>query len=607
MIRKMMAWMAACAACVLVAGSSGGVVTPSGPRADPSPAAQSARPNIIILLADDWGFTDVGAFGGEIATPNIDALAAQGVRFSNFHVAGSCAPTRAMLQTGVSNHRAGLGNMPETIPPAHEGKWGYDAQLTLRTVTIADQLRAAGYRTYLTGKWHLGKTPDRLPTARGYDHAFALAASGADNFEEKPNLLLYDHADWTEDGRPAHLPRDYYSSTFIVDTMIRYIDADRSSGRPFLASLNFLANHIPVQAPDADIARYRQRYQAGWTALRDERRRGAIAKGVMPADMRMITMPSTTDWNAQTPEQRRQRAGAMAAYGGMATAMDREVGRLVAHLKATGAYDNTIFVFLSDNGGEALDPMGAPFTRFMSNYYYDQSIPQQGRKGSLTAIGTSFASAVSAPLRGYKFTASEGGIRVPLIIAWPGNPAVRRGAVSSAFTYATDITPTLLALAGVEGQRGRFRGRTVEPMTGYDLTALLTGAAATVHPADSPLGYELSGNAVLFRGDYKLVKNLAPYGDGAWHLYNIARDPGEAFDLATSDPDRFRSMQDDYAAFAARDRVLPMPPGYTAPQQVQDNAMRELLIPRLLRLWPLAAGLIAVIAGLIFWRRRRRA
>ncbi|PZN93081.1 MAG: arylsulfatase, partial [Alphaproteobacteria bacterium] len=546
--------------------------------------------------------------GGEIATPNIDALAANGTRFANFHVAGSCAPTRAMLQTGIGSHRAGLGNMPETIPPEHRGKPGYDAELNTRVVTIADQLRAAGYRTYLTGKWHLGNRARNLPTGLGYDHAFALGQSGADNFEEKPNLLLYDKAAWTEDGKPAHLPKDYYSSRFIVDRMIRYIDAGKASGKPFLASINFLANHIPVQAPDSDIAAYKDRYAAGWTSLRAERRAGAIAKGVMPPGTAMVAMDTTQDWQGLKPAERAARARAMAAYGGMATAMDREIGRLVAHLKATGAYDNTVFVFLSDNGGEATDPMAKPFNAAMARLYYNQNADQQGRPGSLTALGASFASAVSSPLRGYKFTASEGGLRVPLIISWPGNPALRRDAVTNGFAHVTDVAPTLLVLAGVAPQAGRFAGRTVEPMRGRDLTPLLTGGAARVHPADAALGYELSGNAVLFRGDLKLVRNLAPYGDGGWHLYDIVRDPGETRDLAAALPDEFRSMQVAYAAFAARDKVLPMPAGYRAPRQIEANALDELLVPRLLRLAPWVVGVLGLfVGGAIAWRRRARA
>jgi arylsulfatase/uncharacterized sulfatase len=569
-------------------------------------AAQSKRPNIVILLADDWGFSDVGAFGGEIATPNIDALAAKGVRFSNFHVAGSCSPTRAMLQTGVINHRAGLGNMPETIPPEHLGKPGYETHLNNRVVTIAEQLRAVGYRTYLSGKWHLGHTPNTLPTARGYDHALALAQSGADNFKDKPNLLIYDKTEWTEDGKPAKLPKRFYSSTLIVDKMIGYIDRGKASGKPFLASVNFIANHIPVQARDADIAAYAGRYNVGWTVLRNERRAAAIAKGVMPAGVPTVTMNTSGDWSKLSAQQQRQRAGAMAAYAGMGAAMDREIGRLIAHLKAIGAYDNTIFVFLSDNGAEATDPMNmGAFTRWNANQEYDQSIAQQGRPGSLTAQGAGFASASVSPLRGYKFTASEGGLRVPMIMAWPGNPAVKGGSVAAGFAHVTDMPLTLLMLAGVAPQQGSFSGRRVEPMIGADLTPMLTGAASSVHSPDKPLGYELSGNAVLFKGDYKLVKNLPPYGDGRWRLYNITTDPGEAHNLSGSEPERFVAMQKDYAAFAKANKVLPMPEGYTAPDQIFENALRNLLIPRLLRLWPMGVLLLMTAAAVIWWRRRR--
>ncbi len=564
-------------------------------------------PNIVILLADDWGFTDVGAFGGEIATPHLDALAATGVRFANFHVAGSCSPTRAMLQTGVTNHRAGLGNMPETVPQEHLGKPGYETHLNNRVVTIAELLRAQGYRTYLTGKWHLGHTPDTLPTARGYDRALALSQSGADNFENKPNLLLYDYADWTEDGKPARLPARFYSSTLIVDRMISYIDSGRASGKPFLASINFLANHIPIQASDADIAAYRGRYDAGWTALRLARRDGAVAKGVMPAGVRMVAMRTTQDWASLSDKERAQRAGAMAAYAAMATAMDREVGKLIAHLKAIGEYENTVFVFLSDNGGEATDPMEMNLmSHINARLLYDQSIDAQGRPGSLTAIGAGFASAASSPLRGYKFTASEGGLRVPLIMAWPGNRAVAQGAVAKGFAHVTDLAPTLLSLVGAPPQQGQFAGRAVAPITGRDLSPMLRDPAAIAHDPNRPIGYELSGNAVLFKGDYKLVKNLPPFGDGRWHLYNIMTDPGETTDLAASDPARFAAMQADYQAYAKANGVLPMPEGYSAPKQIFENALRALFLPRLLAGLPYLAGLGAAIGALVWWRRKRR-
>lgn len=571
-----------------------------------APAAEKKRPNIVILLADDWGFSDVGSFGSEIRTPNIDALAAAGVRFSNFHVAGTCSPTRAMLQTGVSNHRAGLGNMPETIPPEHVGKPGYDTVLNDRVVTMASLFRDSGYRTYLTGKWHLGRTPDKLPTARGYDHAFSLADAGADNFEQRPIEGLYDTADWTEDGRPATLPRDFYSSRFVVDKMIDYIDRGRPGGKPFFASINFLANHIPVQAPDAYIARYRTAYQGGWTALRTARRDRAAALGIIPAGTPMVTMGSTRDWNALPPAERAAQARAMAAYGGMAEAADAQVGRLVAHLKATGDYANTVFVFLSDNGAEPFDPMATFLSRMNSRIHYDLAPDSQGRAGSFTSIGPGWASAAVAPLRGYKFSATEGGLRVPLIMAWPGNPAMKAGTIAGSFAYVTDIAPTLLALAQVPGHGATYRGKPVEPMTGANLWPVLTGAATGVHPATQAIGYELSGNAAVFRGDYKLVKNLPPTGTGEWHLYDIASDPGETHDLAGAMPSLFAALQRDYAAFASRDQVLPMPAGYTAEAQINRSGFNKSARPKLLKALAVLLALGALVTGAVWWRRRRR-
>ncbi|MBB6427287.1 arylsulfatase [Sphingopyxis sp. JAI128] len=571
--------------------------------AEPAPK----HPNIVILLADDWGFSDVGSFGSEMATPNIDALAQAGTRFSNFHVAGSCSPTRAMLQTGVMNHRNGLGNMPETIPDEHRGKPGYDTVMNFRVVTIAQLLKAAGYRTYLNGKWHLGSDARRLPHARGYDRAFSLADAGADNFEQRPIEGLYDKANWTENGKPATLPKEYYSSHFVVQRMIDYIEADRNSGKPFLASINFLANHIPVQAPDSDIARYAAMYRDGWTALREARAKRAAALGIMPAGVPTVTMATTPDWRKLDTDERAAAVRVMQAYGGMATAMDREVGRLVAHLKATGDYENTIFVFLSDNGAEPTNPFGSLRNRLFLGMEYDLATANIGRRGSFSAIGPGWASAAASPLSGYKFTASEGGLRVPLIVAWPGNAKIRAGAINDGLAHVTDILPTLIELSGVPGHRGAWHGKAVEPVTGRSLVPMLEGATGSVH-GDAPLGYELSGNAALFRGDYKLVRNLAPAGDGRWRLYNLKLDPGETRDLAAAEPDRFAAMRADYRAYAKANGVLDMPPGYTADEQINRYAFEQQGRRRLIRLGLWTGGIVLALSVLVWgWRRRRRA
>lgn len=562
------------------------------PAAAQQPAAPAQRPNIVLVIADDWGFSDPGSFGSEIATPTIDALARRGTRFANFHVAGSCSPTRAMLLTGVNSHRAGLGNMPETIPPDHVGQPGYNAVLAPGVTTLAQRLKRAGYATLYAGKWHLGHAPSDLPTARGWDHALALSQSGADNWENKPNRLLYERAEWTRDGRTAVLPRQFYSSRLLVDEAIAQVKG--AGARPFFLTIGFLANHIPVQAPDADIAAYRGRYDGGWTALRAARAAGVVRAGLLPATRR-VAMPSTRNWQGLTGDERARWAGAMEAYGAMATAMDRELGRLVAHLQASGQADNTVFVFVSDNGAEATNPEATWFTTLNARLQYDLAADHQGRPGSFTYIGASWASAAVSPLKGYKFSASEGGVRVPFIISLP--PAMRqaRGAVAAAPAHAVDLAPTLLDAAGVADRTG---------LEGRSLLPALADPTASIHGDQQAIGYELSGNAVLYQGRFKLVKNLPPYGDGGWHLYDIVNDPAETRDLAQQEPVRFAAMQDEWGNWAAREHVLPMPPGYNAPDQIQANATRNLLPGRLA---PMLASLLFLMLGRWTGRRWRRA
>ncbi len=569
-------------------------------------AADKTRPNIVLLLADDWGFSDVGAFGGEIATPNIDELARRGIRFSNFHASASCSPSRAMLLTGVDNHRNGIGNMRETVPRAHVGKPGYETVLNTKVVTVASLLRDGGYRTYVAGKWHVGKEPYNLPPARGFDRSIIQADSGSDNWETgKRYLDLTDKVNWFEDGKEAVMPADYYSSKFFVDKTIEYIDSGAGQNKPFFAYVAFQANHIPVQAPKEFIAKYKGRYDKGWAVLRQERRDRAIALGLIPKDTPMSAMHTTLDWNALNEHDKQYQARRMEVYAAMADAMDHHVGRLVDHLKKTGEYDNTVFVFLSDNGPEASDPHVLLSGRLWLRWQYNEGLDQLGEKGAYSIIGPSWASAAASPLSTYKFYSGEGGIRVPLIIA--GAAGMQGNQVFKGLTHINDIAPTLLDLAQLPRPAGSYRGQLVEPMTGASLMPVMKGQAQRVHAQDKAIGYELSGNEAVFKGDYKLIKNIAPVGDGLWHLYDISNDPGETKDLQGQLPDLFAAMKADYAAYARANGVLPMPEGYDPINQVQTNALINVYVPRFKRTGlPILAGLCLLLAAFVILRRRHK-
>lgn len=568
-------------------------------------AADRSRPNIVVLLADDWGFSDVGAFGGEIDTPHLDSLARNGARFSNFHVTASCSPTRSMLLTGVDNHRNGVGNMRETIPQAHMGKPGYLSVLDTNVVTVATLLRDAGYRTYVAGKWHVGKEPHNLPPQRGFDRSLVQGDSGSDNWETAKRYLdLTDKVYWYEDGREAVMPAEFYSSQYYVDRVIDYLRTDTRRSQPFFAYVAFQANHIPVQAPREFIDRFKGRYDQGWHALRKARRDRAAALGIIPADAPMVEMKTTTDWNALTDAEKKYQARRMEVYAGMAHAMDHHVGRLIEHLKQTGEFDNTVFVFLSDNGAEASDPYAVTVGRWWLDWNYHRDIERLGSKGSYSIIGPSWASAAASPLSTYKFYSGEGGIRVPFIIS--GVPAMQRDRIHSSFSHINDVAPTLLDLAQVARPNGTYQGRPVEPMTGRSLMPVLRGESDRVHPVDEPVGYELSGNQALFKGDLKLIRNIPPVGDGQWHLYDIRRDPGETRDLRDQMPDVFKALQADYERWARAHGVLEMPQGYDPIQQVLINSLIHVYWPRVRNgAWPFLVLALA-LGTVLFLRMRRR-
>ncbi len=534
------------------------------------------HPNVVLILADDLGFTDIAPFGSEIDTPNIARLADSGLSFTNYHTAANCAPARAMLLTGVDSHRNGVPNIPESIPPEQLAYDHYQGVLSQNVVTLASLLRDSGYHTYMTGKWHLGHTPDLLPSARGFERTIAMADTGADNWEQRTYLPIYDEAHWYADGEKHTLPDDFYSSEYFIDKTIEFISANESDDKPFFAYIPFQAVHMPVQAPREFSDKYAGVYDQGWTVMREQRRLAAEEAGVIPENTEVIVTPGTLDWNALTEEQREHHARRMEVYAGMVDAMDMHIGRLMTYLESIGEYENTIFIFTSDNGAEGsplINPTGnSVLDPWFERVGYETGIENLGEKGSWVGIGPSNATIAASPLAYYKFHANEGGLRVPLVMSGPG--ISQRGQLSDEFVFVTDLAPTILSLAGVNDHGGSWQTREVEPIVGKDFSSYLQGRAGPIHTASEPIGYEMGGSGALFKGDYKIVINKFEQNESEWHLFNIKTDPGEANDLAEAEPELLAEMLADYEQWASSNNVLPMPEGYNRARTILPGFRR---------------------------------
>ena len=565
--------------------------------------AGNDRPNIVFLLADDLGYTDIEPYGSEIKTPSLSMLADQGIIFTNYHTAANCAPSRAMLLTGVNNHLAGVPNIPETFAPEQRLSKNYRGILGDNVVTIATLLEGSGYHTYMAGKWHLGSEPNKLPSSRGFERTVALMDSGADNWEQRPYLPIYEEANWFADGERFSLPDDFYSSRFLIDKTIEFIDSNLDDGKPFFAYVPFQAVHIPVQAPKESTEKYLGVYDEGWSKLREDRHQKAIGLGLVSSQSRIKTMPWILDWSSLSEETKKYESKRMAVYAGMIDAMDFNIGRLITYLRETRQLENTIFIFTSDNGAEgsgASEPDSFLSRAIAGNLGYNTDYETLGERGSYNSINPGFTSAAVSPLSFYKFYTGEGGMRVPLIIS--GEPLERKIKASSSFAWATDVARTILSFADVKPAGARYGGKAVLPMTGKDLGPVIRGESSRAYSNEEVVGYELTGHSALFKGDYKLVRNQGPLGDGNWALYNIITDPGETTNLRESMPNRFQAMLADYAKFERDQGVLSPPEGYSQLRQMAINTLRERLrIPFLI----LFLSLLIVLPFFVYTKFRK--
>lgn len=529
-----------------------------------APAAETLRrPNIVIILGDDLGFADMGSFGGEIKTPNLDALANDGVRFTNFYTHASCSPTRSMLLTGVDTHLNGLGNMDEWTAPNQWGVDGYEGYLNDRVATLPQLLKDAGYHTYMVGKWHLGKSPAQIPAARGFERDFSLL-DGAGSYWDMTNFTAASPKSvFTEDGRYlTRLPDNYYATKTYTDKLIGFIDANHGDGKPFFAYVAPQAPHDPYHLPPEWRTRHVGEYDKGWDVVRQERLKQQIELGIMPAGTKLAErMWFIPDPIVLAPATRAILGKKMELYAGMVENLDFHIGRLIDYLKQIGEYENTVFLVFGDNGAEGTDLFkmiaGTPGTRdyLFAAINWSQTHPNAwGDPGSYVAYGPMWAQVSMTPFSQYKGWLAEGGIRNALIVS---GPVVKRpkGSINHGLMHVADIMPTLLELAGTTYPKTRD-GHEVPPPMGKSWGPLLAGKADSPRTEQDYLGWELFGNRAVRQGDWKLRWEYKPLGKGDWELYNLAADPAERKDLAAERPDKVKAMLALWDSYVRTNHVI---------------------------------------------------
>lgn len=524
------------------------------------------RPNFLVIVADDLGFSDLGAFGGEIHTPHLDALALAGLRLTDFHSAPACSPTRAMLLTGTDHHIAGIGTMLEVALPEFEGAPGYEGYLNERVVTVTELLRDAGYYTTMSGKWHLGMTRETSPWARGFERSFSLLPGGANHYPIHLDLGARGAATayMEDDQLVGALPADFYSSDYFATKLLQFL-AERSDDSPFFAYLPFTAPHYPLQAPDELVQKYRGRYDAGPAVLREQRLQRQRELGLCGAAVEPHpVVAGEPAWEELTPEQRAISARCMEVYAAMVESLDWNVGRVVDDLRARGELDNTVVLFMSDNGAEGAImeaiPILGPRMAEQIRRHYDNSLDNIGKPDSFTWYGPRWAQAATAPARLHKAFTTEGGIRVVGFITYPG--FARQGGIGHAFSTAMDVAPTLLELAGVAHPGSSYCGRAIEPLRGRSLLPYLDAITEQVHTDTSATGWELFGRRGIRQGHWKAVLLPPPEGNGDWQLYDLAADPGEIHDLAAAQPERLRALLRHWDTYVEETGVLTVPVSY---------------------------------------------
>ena len=519
-------------------------------------SSKNTAPNILIIVADDMGYSDISYHGGEIETPHLDTLFKEGTRLNQFYVAPSCSPTRAMLLTGADSHQVGLGNMMETILPWQKGHKGYEGYLRKEVVTYADILKENGYHTYMTGKWHLGTEVDQTPDKRGFEHSYAMLLGATIHNGELWDVpssirdLVPPHTNHREDGELANFPKKAYSSNFYTEKLLEYIDKNKTDKKPFVGYLALTAPHWPLQAPKSYILKYKGKYDEGYDVIRKRRFNNAKELGIIPKNSRLHDIDTIKPWNSLSAQEKLKEAKRMEIYAAMVDNMDDNIGRIMTYLKRNNMYENTVVLFFSDNGPDA-----GYMERAMKDYGFDNSLENMGNATSFLSIGAGWGAVSAVPFRGKKGQGFEGGIKGLAAIKYPSSNAPKE---TDAILHVTDVFPSVLAIANVDVSKSNIP----QPIIGKSFEPILKGETETIRKGEA-FGIELINEVptrVLRKDDYKLVWiNPTVKSDsakGKWALFNIKEDPIEATDLSGKMLEKAKELVNDYETYKKNNGVI---------------------------------------------------
>ena len=537
-------------------------------------ASMDERPNILLIVADDMGLGDIGPFGSEINTPSLNDLANESVRFNSFHVSPVCSVTRAQLFTGANSIEVGLGSFDYSFYPPAKDKKGYEGYLTRNTVTIAELLRDAGYNTFHTGKWHLGGTNGHgnPPQDWGFEQTYGVYSGGSahwDNTDMYPSTKVANEAikagkkppvtyqQFYENGNKIKRVKGIFSDDLYTGKMIDYIENGRDSGKPFFGYLALTTGHFPLQAPSALIEKYVPVYEKlGYEGLKKLRYDNLIKAGVYPEGTPFPEdNPIAKKWNTLSKTEQKTQARLMATYAAMVETQDFYIGRLLDYLRQSGQLDNTLIVYMPDNGPEGSDAFGPLANSLWKNWttdHFDMSDEAIGSVKSSRQAGLEWANATTGPLQWWKWFVSEGGVRVPLIIRPPVTSKFnQQGKMVDITLSVKDLPATMLEYAGVKHPGNKYKKRDIPVPSGISMKNYLEGESKTVRTDDDWFAFELFGNGFVIQGDYKLMKlRKGMYGDSKWHLYNIKKDPAEMVELEGKYPKKYAAMMKIYQQYS---------------------------------------------------------